>query len=44
MFNVPYTNVYAKLVPRLTAGLQAALAQIDALTTRISTLEEALGL
>jgi Concanavalin A-like lectin/glucanases superfamily/Repeat of unknown function (DUF5907)/Chaperone of endosialidase len=34
---------HSKLVPLLTAGLQAALAQIDALTARISTLETALG-
>lgn len=34
---------HSKLVPLLTAGLQAALAQIDALTARISTLEQALG-
>jgi len=34
---------HSKLVPWLTAGLQAALAQIDALTARITTLEEALG-
>lgn len=35
---------HSKLVPWLTAGLQAALAQIDALTARVTTLEEALGL
>jgi hypothetical protein len=33
----------SKIVPLLTAGLQAALAQIDALTARLSTLEHALG-
>jgi Chaperone of endosialidase len=33
----------SKILPLLTAGLQAALAQIDALTARMATLEAALG-
>jgi len=40
---IPQGVDHSKLVPWLTAGLQAALAQIDALTTRITTLEQALG-
>jgi hypothetical protein len=33
----------SKIIPLLTAGLQAALDKIDALTARITTLEAALG-
>jgi hypothetical protein len=40
---VPQQVDHSKIVPWLTAGLQAALAQIDALTARITTLEQALG-
>jgi len=39
----PQQTDASKLIPLLTAGLQAALAQIDALTARLSTLEQALG-
>ena len=35
---------HSRLVPWLTAALQETMAQLDALTARIATLEEALGL
>jgi len=35
---------HSKLVPWLTAALQETLAQVEALTARVSTLEEQLGL
>jgi len=35
---------HSKLVPWLTAALQATMAQLDAAVARITTLEEALGL
>lgn len=41
---VPQQVDHSKIVPWLTAGLQAALAQIDVLTARLTTLEEQLGL
>lgn len=39
----PQQTDASKLIPLLTSALQAALAQIDALTARLSTLEQALG-
>jgi hypothetical protein len=41
---VPQQVDHSKLVPRLVSALQELLAQLEAAVTRITTLEEALGL